>query len=601
MLLRGSVLLRSSRPAQQLLRRRPLATSASAAVAAVSPRPAGDAEAQAVYHRGSHQLIDVTNAAIAGDVGVVRAKAEELVAAMAGAARDEGTNVLMTHVEAFDGSSSPPGFASVVLLDESHISAHAYSDEGLLAIDVFTCGADPAVTTGRITERISRKVAEMWPAAAVQVAAMQRFEQFDIAAYLGEYYGLERGALRADNRALLEFFHRAYEYIGGAAADGAGLKVLELGGGPTLYQLLSASRVADEICFTDLLATNVRYVAQHSESLAAPADRFWEPYSQAVAELESKAGCNGVSPLARLSSKMTDFGTLDVSQPGAQLRPCVPGSANHAGRPSEQFDVVSACFVFEASAKTGVGWGVHLQHSLEWLAPGGHLVTATLLDTSGVVTEGGRQLETPVLTAEMIEARLVELGLEDIRLSTIDSHTAEGPAQIACITARKPARAAAATSTHSSSATMSTSTSAAPDGKDNRAVAAFVRRNFKHFNAAALVDAADGYRSHIESGGAMVLSMAGAMSTAEIGISLAEMIRQGKVHGISLTGANLEEDRKCGSSPLWLSVSLKNAAQCSTWWRIIAIREYPTGAGSPSRRSRPCTMQGWQDTYTFSI
>ena len=227
------------------------------------------------------------------------------------------------------------------------------------------------------------------------------------------------------------------------------------------------------------------------------------------------------------------------------------------------------------------------------------LVTATLLDTSGVVTEGGRQLETPVLTAEMIEARLVELGLEDIRLSTIDSHTAEGPAQIAAITARKPARAAAATSTHSSSSDLSTST--APDGKDNRAVAAFVRRNFKHFNAAALVDAADGYRSHIESGGAMVLSMAGAMSTAEIGISLAEMIRQGKVHGISLTGANLEEDRKCGSSPLWLSVSLKNAAQCSTWWRTKATREYPTGAGSPSRRSRPCTMQGWQDTYTFSI
>ena len=142
----------------------------------------------------------------------------------------------------------------------------------------------------------------------------------------------------------------------------------------------------------------------------------------------------------------------------------------------------------------------------------------------------------------------MELGLEDIRLSTIDSHTAEGPAQIACITARKPARPAAATSTHSSSAAMSTSP--APDGKDNRAVAAFIRRNFKHFNAAALVDAADGYRSHIESGGAMVLSMAGAMSTAEIGISLAEMIRQGKVHGISLTGANLEEDRKCGSSPL---------------------------------------------------
>src|SRR5690606_14212861 len=43
-------------------------------------------------------------------------------------------------------------------------------------------------------------------------------------------------------------------------------------------------------------------------------------------------------------------------------------------------------------------------------------------------------------------------------------------------------------------------------------------------------------------GGRMCLSMAGAMSTAEIGISLAEMIRQDKVHAICCTGANLEED-----------------------------------------------------------
>jgi deoxyhypusine synthase len=40
----------------------------------------------------------------------------------------------------------------------------------------------------------------------------------------------------------------------------------------------------------------------------------------------------------------------------------------------------------------------------------------------------------------------------------------------------------------------------------------------------------------------MFLAMAGAMSTAELGISLAEMIRQNKVHAISCTGANLEED-----------------------------------------------------------
>ncbi len=73
-------------------------------------------------------------------------------------------------------------------------------------------------------------------------------------------------------------------------------------------------------------------------------------------------------------------------------------------------------------------------------------------------------------------------------------------------------------------------------------VTAFINQHYRHFNAAALVDAARAYVAHIEDGGRMFLAMAGAMSTAEIGRSLAEMIRQGKVHGISCTGANLEED-----------------------------------------------------------
>jgi len=70
----------------------------------------------------------------------------------------------------------------------------------------------------------------------------------------------------------------------------------------------------------------------------------------------------------------------------------------------------------------------------------------------------------------------------------------------------------------------------------------FCRTHFKHFNAAALVDASEGYLRHLEGGGKMLVTLAGAMSTAELGISLAEMIRQGKVHAICCTGANLEED-----------------------------------------------------------
>lgn len=70
----------------------------------------------------------------------------------------------------------------------------------------------------------------------------------------------------------------------------------------------------------------------------------------------------------------------------------------------------------------------------------------------------------------------------------------------------------------------------------------FIDHHFRHFNAATLKDAAEAYRRHIDGGGKMLVSLAGAMSTAELGLSLAEMIRRGKVHAISCTGANLEED-----------------------------------------------------------
>jgi deoxyhypusine synthase len=73
-------------------------------------------------------------------------------------------------------------------------------------------------------------------------------------------------------------------------------------------------------------------------------------------------------------------------------------------------------------------------------------------------------------------------------------------------------------------------------------ISTFIRHHYRHFNAASLVEATDGYIAHLNKGGVMFLTMAGAMSTAELGVSLAEMIRGGKVHAICCTGANLEED-----------------------------------------------------------
>ena len=70
----------------------------------------------------------------------------------------------------------------------------------------------------------------------------------------------------------------------------------------------------------------------------------------------------------------------------------------------------------------------------------------------------------------------------------------------------------------------------------------FIDHHYRHFNAAALKDAAKSYKELMQQDGKMLVTLAGAMSSAELGLSLAEMIRQNKVHAISCTGANLEED-----------------------------------------------------------
>src|SRR5438094_10627313 len=73
-------------------------------------------------------------------------------------------------------------------------------------------------------------------------------------------------------------------------------------------------------------------------------------------------------------------------------------------------------------------------------------------------------------------------------------------------------------------------------------ISQFIDRHFRHFNAAVLKDAAEAYIAHLDRGGKMMITLAGAMSTAELGVSLAEMIRRDKVHAITCIGANMEED-----------------------------------------------------------
>jgi deoxyhypusine synthase len=92
--------------------------------------------------------------------------------------------------------------------------------------------------------------------------------------------------------------------------------------------------------------------------------------------------------------------------------------------------------------------------------------------------------------------------------------------------------------TSNSGSNATTSSSASASGP----ITAFIKHHYRHFNSAVVIDASEAYVQHLAKDGKMFVTIGGAMSTAELGLSLAEMIRRDKIHGICCTGANLEED-----------------------------------------------------------
>ena len=96
--------------------------------------------------RGGHVVLDYT-----GYSTPVNDDGEWMLQVLRDCVHRAGIKEVHAHVAQFDGSESPPGFAAVVLIDESHVSAHCYSESGLLAIDIFTCGgSDPGLLADEI-------------------------------------------------------------------------------------------------------------------------------------------------------------------------------------------------------------------------------------------------------------------------------------------------------------------------------------------------------------------------------------------------------------------------------------------------------------------
>jgi len=120
--------------------------------------------------RGFHFVVDVTfTQAIPPEFG------HKMMEVMLSSAKEHGVNALCHQIEIFDGKTSPPGFASAVLIDESHMSAHCYSDQGMLAFDCFTCGSNPEGTRLVTHDVVDFLRKELGPDARILMGHMPRF------------------------------------------------------------------------------------------------------------------------------------------------------------------------------------------------------------------------------------------------------------------------------------------------------------------------------------------------------------------------------------------------------------------------------------------
>ena len=115
----------------------------------------------------------------------------------------------------------------------------------------------------------------------------------------------------------------------------------------------------------------------------------------------------------------------------------------------------------------------------------------------------------------------------------------------------------------------------------NRVIKEFMERHYRHFNARTMVEAAQAWVDQLEAGNRMFLTLAGAMSTAELGVSLAEMIRRDKIHGISCTGANLEED-------IFNLVAHDHYERIPDWRSLTAEQEWELASRGLNRVTDTC-------------
>lgn len=241
------------------------------------------------------------------------------------------------------------------------------------------------------------------------------YSSFNPRQYVAEYYqeiGLE-------NRFLLEFYHRVFQQIPSSSS------LLEFGGGPTIYQLLSARKKASEIVFAEFLVKNReeirKWIRRDKEAIN------WDRYLNAVLALEKKkvSETNRLRIREELEPKVTQIIECDAFSPE------ILGRLSH-----RQFDVVSSGFCLECISPEEKYFQEFLVKLTAVLRQGGTLIL-TMLKRAENYKVGDLTFPAFSLDEQYMRAALRRLKYHWISTETIPAESDQGYQGIIAITAEK--------------------------------------------------------------------------------------------------------------------------------------------------------------------
>ena len=233
--------------------------------------------------------------------------------------------------------------------------------------------------------------------------------------YFTEYYS----QIGSENSFLLKFFHQAYQNV---AFD---TRVLEFGGGPTIYQILSAALKVKEIVFADYLEVNRREVK--SWLAASPQALNWDRYLNFVLSLNGVSGCSAGRREVReqVTPKVTEIIECDAYLPQAL-----------GLRSDNKFDIVSSNFCLECIDAREEVFVEIVEKVSSMIEANGKLIL-TMLNNATSYQIANINLASFPVTPHYMQALLRSMGYQDISISALSAERSQGYQGLFALTATK--------------------------------------------------------------------------------------------------------------------------------------------------------------------